>query len=69
MHALQSKHIKLKKEEVEDLLKKYNISLSQLPKILEDDPALPENSKIGDVIKIERKTPEGNVDIYYRVVS
>lgn len=69
MHALQSKHTRLKKEEVEDLLEKYNISLSQLPKILEDDPALPENSKIGDVIKIERKTPEGNVEVYYRVVS
>lgn len=67
MHALQSKHTKLKKEEVEELLKKYNVSLSQLPKILESDPALPEGSKVGDVIKIERKNND-KTEIYYRVV-
>ena len=54
MHTLQSKHIKLKSEEVEALLKKYNLTIAQLPKIKSDDVALPENIQIGDVIKLER---------------
>jgi DNA-directed RNA polymerase subunit H (RpoH/RPB5) len=42
MHILQPKHIKLNEKESEELLKKLNISKSQLPKILLNDPALPE---------------------------
>ncbi len=67
MHILQPKHVKLKPSEVQDLLKKYNISLSQLPKIKNDDPALPKECKQGDIIKIERKSEDGT-HIYYRVV-
>ncbi len=67
MHILQPKHTKLKSDEVKKLIEKYNISLSQLPKIHASDPALPENSAHGDVFKIERK--EGDkIRIYYRVV-
>jgi len=68
MHALQPKHIKLKPEEVKKLLEKYNISLSQLPKIKSTDPALPEGSMPGEVIKIERIEDEKIVH-YYRVVA
>ena len=68
MHILQPKHIKLKPNEVSVLLKKYNISLAQLPKIKNDDPALPEGCKQGDVIKIERKEEE-NSYTYYRAVA
>ncbi len=67
MHILQPKHSKLKEEEIVELLKKYNISFAQLPKIKAEDTALPENVKIGDVIKIERKEGE-KVFTYYRVV-
>jgi len=67
MHILQPKHTKLKKEEIDKLLSELNISLTQLPKIKLTDPALPENSEIGDVIKIERKE-EDKTYIYYRVV-
>ena len=67
MHILQPKHIKLKEKEAEELLVKFNISRSQLPKIFSDDPALPEGAEIGDVIKIERKDEE-DVVVYYRVV-
>lgn len=67
MHALQPKHTKLKPEEVKQLLEKYNISLSQLPKIKSTDSAAPEGSSPGDVLKIERKSEEGG-SIYYRVV-
>ena len=67
MHVLNPKHIKLKEKEVQDILEKFNISKAQLPRILSDDPALPEECNIGDVIKIERKE-EDKTYIYYRVV-
>ncbi len=68
MHILQPKHSKLHEKESEELLKKINISKSQLPKILLSDSALPENCQIGDIIKIERKSSEGKINVYYRVV-
>jgi len=68
MHTLQPKHIKLKPNDASALLKKYNISLAQLPKIKNDDPALPEGCKQGDIIKIERKEEENNYT-YYRAVA
>ena len=68
MHFLQPKHSKLKEKESEELLLKLNISKSQLPKIYSTDAALPEESEIGDMIKIERIGPDENVNTYYRVV-
>lgn len=67
MHILQPKHSKLKPEEVAKLLEKYNISLSQLPKITISDPALPAGCEAGDVIKIERKE-ESKINEYMRIV-
>jgi DNA-directed RNA polymerase subunit H (RpoH/RPB5) len=67
MHVLQPKHIKLKEKEAEEILSKLNISKAQLPKILSNDPALPEDCGVGNVIKIERKE-EGKINLYYRVV-
>lgn len=68
MHALQPKHTKLKPEEVKKLLEKYNLSVSQLAKIKNDDPAIVSMSCVrGDVLKIERKE-EDKVNVYYRVV-
>jgi len=67
MHALQPKHTKLKADEIKKLLEKYNISLSQLPKIHTSDPGLPAGCNVGDVIKIERK--EGDkLETYHRAV-
>ncbi len=63
MHILQPKHIKLSEKESEEFLKKLNVSRAQLPKIFLNDPALPENCEVGDIIKIERS--EG---VYFRVV-
>jgi DNA-directed RNA polymerase subunit H len=67
MHILQPKHTKLSKKDTDELLLKYNISLSQLPKIKKEDPALPEKCEVGDVIKIERKSGE-EIVVYYRVI-
>ena len=69
MHILQPKHTKLKEKEAEELLKEFNFSRAQLPKVFSDDPALPEGSEVGDIIKIERKDEEeGKFNVYYRVV-
>ena len=68
MHFLQPKHTILKADELQALLEKYNISLAQLPKIKISDPAVPEGSVIGNVLKIERKQG-GQTTVYYRVVA
>jgi len=67
MHILQPKHTKLSEKEAEAVLQQFNLSKSQLPKIISTDPTLPQGSVIGDLIKIERKTELG-VDTYFRVV-
>ena len=63
MHVLQPKHEKLTGEEVEKLLKKFNINSMQLPKISKEDPALSEDCDTGDIVKISRADEE-----YFRVV-
>ena len=73
MHILQPKHSKLPEKKAEELLQKFNVSKSQLPKILSTDPTLPEGCAIGDVIQVERKdedTINGTSKIYlfWRVV-
>jgi len=67
MHILQPKHSKISAKEAKEMLEKYNISVSQLPKIKITDAALPKECKIGDIVKIERKSATGKT-FYYRVV-
>ena len=67
MHILQPKHSKLSEKKSEELLKNLNVSKSQLPKILLNDPALPEGCEVGDIIEIERKD-EDKTSIFWRVV-
>ncbi|MEM5879132.1 MAG: DNA-directed RNA polymerase subunit H [Candidatus Aenigmatarchaeota archaeon] len=68
-HQLVPKHIILSEEERSEILKKYKISLRQLPRILITDPAIADkNPKVGDVVKIVRKSPTAGEAIYYRVV-
>ena len=67
MHALQPKQIKLNPDEVKRILERYNISVSQLPKIKTGDPGLPEDCQSGDIIEIERKFRD-KTRSYFRVV-
>jgi DNA-directed RNA polymerase subunit H len=68
-HKLVPKHILLKEKEKKELLKKYKIQLKQLPRILISDPVVKTlNPKVGDVIKIIRKSETGGESEYYRVV-
>lgn len=67
MHILQPKHTKLNEKEAQELLAKLNVAKVQLPKILLNDPSLPEGCAIGDIIKIDRKDGD-KVYPYFRVV-
>lgn len=67
MHILQPKISKLSEEESEKLLTKFNVSKSQLPKILVNDISLPENCVVGDIIMIEREEDD-KINVYFRVV-
>ena len=68
-HILVPEHIKVTEEQKNELLKKYNISLKQMPKILATDPALSHMQvQYGDVIMIRRKSPTVGETEYYRAV-
>jgi DNA-directed RNA polymerase subunit H len=68
-HELVPKHEILSEEEKTKLLKKYGITIKELPRILASDPAIKSlNPKIGDVVKITRKSKTAGESVYYRVV-
>ena len=69
-HELIPKHVIMSKEEVDELLKNYQIKLVQLPRISVDDPVVNMlGGKLNDVIRIERRS-ETSVEksYYYRFV-
>ena len=68
-HTFVPKHIKLSDDEVAELLKKYNISIKQLPKISSKDPVIKDiETKTGDVFKIIRDSSTNKEAFFYRVV-
>ncbi len=68
-HELVPKHTLLDDKVKEDLLKRYGITLRQLPRMLASDAiAKLLNAKVGDVIKIMRKSETAGEAEYYRVV-
>jgi len=68
-HDLIPKHVKLSDKEKKELLERYNISMKELPKIYKNDPALQSlNIKVGDVVKIVRKSATCGESVYYRGV-
>ncbi|MCD6371661.1 MAG: DNA-directed RNA polymerase subunit H [Candidatus Aenigmarchaeota archaeon] len=68
-HELVPKHSIVSEKEKREILKKYGVSLRQLPRILSSDPMVIKlGAKPGDIIRIERKSPTAGKTIYYRVV-
>lgn len=68
-HDFVPKHEILSQKEKEELLAKYLIKPYQLPKILLRDPAVQViDAKVGDIIKITRKSPTAGVSYYHRLV-
>ncbi|MBU5557943.1 MAG: DNA-directed RNA polymerase subunit H [Candidatus Aenigmarchaeota archaeon] len=69
-HRLVPEHTIMKDEDVKELLEKFNISINQLPKILNTDPVVKAiGAKVGDVLKIVRNSPTAGKTTYYRLVS
>jgi DNA-directed RNA polymerase subunit H len=67
-HSIVPKHEILDENSAKEVLMKYEVDRSKLPKIKKNDPALPEGVKIGDIIKITRKSATAGEALYYRVV-
>ena len=68
-HDLVPEHVLLSVEEGETVLRAYGIEAPQLPKIHVDDPVAKEiEAKVGDIIKVIRRSPTAKQSIFYRLV-
>ncbi len=68
-HEMVPDHILLTPEEGLEVLKGFGIEAPQLPKIHISDPAAKEiGAKVGDIIKIIRKSTTAKHSIFYRLV-
>ena len=68
-HELVPEHVLLSTEESIVVLKTYGIEAPQLPKIHVDDPVAKEiEAKVGDIIKVIRRSPTAKQSIFYRLV-
>lgn len=69
-HILTPKHSKLGEREKAQLLEKYHVTSKELPKIQKTDAAIKDlDAKLGDIIKITRKSQTAGESMFYRVVS
>ncbi len=69
-HTIIPKHTKLSEKEKQELFKKYDLTIKELPKILDIDPAIAHlDAKEGDVVKIARKSLTAGESMYYRSVT
>jgi DNA-directed RNA polymerase subunit H len=68
-HELVPLHIKLTDDEKQKVLDELNVSEKQLPAISEKDVMVKKlNAKVGDIIKIIRKSQTAGNSVFYRVV-
>ena len=66
-HELIPLHEKLSNEEREKLLKELQINFKDLPKIYLSDPSLNDmDVKVGDIIKVARKSGTAKLTNFYR---
>ena len=68
-HEMVPEHILLSPEEGKEVLEGLGIGAPQLPKIHVNDPAAKEiGAKVGDVIKVMRKSSTARESVFYRLV-
>lgn len=68
-HESVPHHEILGEDETAEILAKFGVDKEQLPKIRYDDPiALEIGAKIGDIVKITRKSQTADEAYYYRLV-
>ena len=69
-HILMPKHTLCSDKEKEEVLATYSATIAEMPKILQNDPAIAGlKAKIGDMIKIERTDDITGKTYFYRVVA
>jgi len=68
-HEMVPKHDILTEVEEKLVLKKYNVSSAQFPKLYHSDPITKEiGAEVGQIIKITRKSKTSGKSIAYRIV-
>jgi DNA-directed RNA polymerase subunit H len=68
-HELVPEHVLLSPEEGEAVLRTYGIGAPQLPKIHVNDPVAKEiGAKVGEIIRVVRRSPTAKQSIFYRLV-
>ncbi len=68
-HEFVPEHEIMSEEEAEELLRRYGVEKEQLPKIKSKDPVIKEiGAKVGDIIRIKRKSKTSGIALYYRLV-
>jgi DNA-directed RNA polymerase subunit H len=68
-HELIPEHSKLSEKEAKDILKKYHVTIREMPKIIVSDPAISHlDVKEGDVIKIKRNSRTAGEMTFFRAV-
>ncbi|OVE83786.1 DNA-directed RNA polymerase subunit H [Natronolimnobius baerhuensis] len=67
-HELVPEHTILEEDTLEEVLTEYDIDRTDLPKIKRNDPALPDDAGVGDVIKIVRNSRTTDQAVVYRLV-
>lgn len=69
MHELVPKHEILTKLEKKELLEQLGITGKELPKVALADPGIENmDAKLGDVVRITRKSQTAGYTTYYRIV-
>jgi DNA-directed RNA polymerase subunit H len=69
-HVLVPKHELCTEEEKKQILAKYKAQPFQMPRITAQDPAIRHlGVKVGDLIKITRRSETAGEAIFYRIVS
>jgi len=68
-HELVPKHEILSAKEKEAVLTRFNATENHLPKISISDPVIEMiGAKLGNVIRVTRKSPTAGEAVYYRIV-
>jgi DNA-directed RNA polymerase subunit H len=67
-HKLVPDHTLLDDAAVEEVLEEYDIGRTDLPKIKVDDPAVPGDAAVGDVVEVVRDSRTAGQAVVYRLV-
>jgi len=68
-HRLVPRHMILSDKEAKEVLARYHVEPHQFPYIKISDPAIRAlNPKLGDLVRVERKSPTAGEAVAYRYV-